>query len=117
VAVVGDDPEVLSAQSATHGLPSFVFLLVHVPHHELCCEASLANHLFDCTQALLLDSQSGEAVARPGSSGSEMESPKILDTLRGHLDYSFAVAWHPNGYVLATGNQVRCFLSLPRGQL
>ena len=25
--------------------------------------------------------------------------------LRGHLDYSFAAAWHPGGTYLATGNQ------------
>ncbi len=25
--------------------------------------------------------------------------------LAGHLDYSFAVAWHPDGQLLATGNQ------------
>ncbi len=30
-----------------------------------------------------------------------------MHTLKGHLDYSFAVAWHPNGVVFATGNQVR----------
>ena len=28
-------------------------------------------------------------------------------TLEGHLDYSFAAAWHPSGTLLATGNQVR----------
>ena len=42
-------------------------------------------------QALLLDETSG----------------KVIHTLKGHLDYSFAVAWHPNGLVFATGNQVR----------
>ena len=26
--------------------------------------------------------------------------------LQGHLDYSFASAWHPDGLVVATGNQV-----------
>lgn len=26
--------------------------------------------------------------------------------LKGHLDYSFAAAWHPDGNVVATGNQV-----------
>ncbi|RKP22340.1 WD40-repeat-containing domain protein [Syncephalis pseudoplumigaleata] len=25
--------------------------------------------------------------------------------LPGHIDYSFACAWHPNGRVIATGNQ------------
>ena len=30
----------------------------------------------------------------------------MTQTLTAHLDYSFAVAWHPNGLVFATGNQV-----------
>lgn len=30
-----------------------------------------------------------------------------IATLRGHLDYSFSSAWHPDGRVLATGNQDR----------
>lgn len=29
----------------------------------------------------------------------------MIGTLQGHLDYSFASAWHPDGRVLATGNQ------------
>ena len=29
-----------------------------------------------------------------------------VHTLEGHLDYSFAAAWHPSGSLLATGNQV-----------
>lgn len=28
-----------------------------------------------------------------------------IGTLKGHLDYSFASAWHPDGRILATGNQ------------
>jgi len=32
-------------------------------------------------------------------------SGKMSTELSGHLDFSFAAAWHPNGYVLATGNQ------------
>lgn len=30
---------------------------------------------------------------------------QVVSNLKGHLDYSFASAWHPNGQVLATGNQ------------
>ncbi|CAA2992631.1 uncharacterized WD repeat-containing -like isoform X2 [Olea europaea subsp. europaea] len=30
---------------------------------------------------------------------------QVLSNLKGHLDYSFASAWHPNGQILATGNQ------------
>ncbi|CAM8979210.1 unnamed protein product [Rhodiola kirilowii] len=43
----------------------------------------------DSTDCLIADSQSGKVVA----------------TLKGHLDYSFSSAWHPDGRVLATGNQ------------
>ncbi|CAK8566326.1 unnamed protein product [Lathyrus sativus] len=32
---------------------------------------------------------------------------KITGNLKGHLDYSFSSAWHPNGQILATGNQDR----------
>ena len=30
---------------------------------------------------------------------------QTIGTLKGHLDYSFASAWHPNGVTFATGNQ------------
>ncbi|VFQ85086.1 unnamed protein product [Cuscuta campestris] len=30
---------------------------------------------------------------------------KVAGNLKGHLDYSFASAWHPNGQIVATGNQ------------
>ncbi|KAK1311295.1 hypothetical protein QJS10_CPA08g01915 [Acorus calamus] len=30
---------------------------------------------------------------------------KTVEDLRGHLDYSFASAWHPDGRTFATGNQ------------
>lgn len=45
----------------------------------------------DHPDALLLDARSGREMA----------------TLHGHLDYSFAVAWHPSRPLLATGNQAR----------
>ncbi|KAJ6956764.1 hypothetical protein NC652_007737 [Populus alba x Populus x berolinensis] len=32
-------------------------------------------------------------------------SLKTVSTVEGHLDYSFASAWHPDGRVFATGNQ------------
>ncbi|KAK8684094.1 hypothetical protein V6N13_040131 [Hibiscus sabdariffa] len=35
----------------------------------------------------------------------EAQSGKVTGTLKGHLDYSFASAWHPDGNILATGNQ------------
>lgn len=45
--------------------------------------------LGDSPECLLADAQSG----------------KIVSTLKGHLDYSFASAWHPDGWTFATGNQ------------
>jgi WD40 repeat protein len=30
---------------------------------------------------------------------------KAIGALKGHLDYSFASAWHPDGNILATGSQ------------
>ena len=38
----------------------------------------------------------------------EANGGKLLGELRGHADFSFAVAWHPDGQLLATGNQVCC---------
>lgn len=43
----------------------------------------------DHTDIWLVDTVSGVTVA----------------TLGGHLDFSFAASWHPNGHILATGNQ------------
>ena len=45
----------------------------------------------DNPKGLLLDATSGETIAE----------------LAGHLDFSFAAAWHPSGTMLATANQVR----------
>ncbi|KAG6598673.1 hypothetical protein SDJN03_08451, partial [Cucurbita argyrosperma subsp. sororia] len=45
--------------------------------------------LGDSTECLLADANSG----------------KVIESLKGHLDYSFASAWHPDGHILATGNQ------------
>jgi WD40 repeat protein len=35
----------------------------------------------------------------------DMSSRRAVQSLQGHLDWSFAVSWHPNGNLLATGNQ------------
>ncbi len=43
----------------------------------------------DRTDGLLVDAMSGETIS----------------DLKGHLDYSFACAWSPNGLHIATGNQ------------
>ena len=36
----------------------------------------------------------------------DLKTGKPVAALKGHLDYSFAAAWHPDGHLLATGNQV-----------
>lgn len=30
---------------------------------------------------------------------------QVIESLKGHLDFSFSSAWHPDGRILATGNQ------------
>ena len=40
----------------------------------------------------------------------DLKTGKPAAALKGHLDYSFAAAWHPDGNLLATGNQV-CSMS------
>lgn len=35
----------------------------------------------------------------------DSQTGKPVSTLTGHSDYSFASAWHPNGYIFGTGNQ------------
>ncbi|XP_011621403.1 uncharacterized WD repeat-containing protein C2A9.03 [Amborella trichopoda] len=52
-------------------------------------DGKLLAVLGDSSECLLADSQTG----------------KTLGTLKGHLDYSFSSAWHPDGRILATGNQ------------
>ncbi|KAK6940136.1 WD40 repeat [Dillenia turbinata] len=52
-------------------------------------DGKLLAVLGDSSECLLADADSG----------------KVIGNLRGHLDYSFASAWHPDGRILATGNQ------------
>ncbi|KAJ1291968.1 hypothetical protein BS78_02G357200 [Paspalum vaginatum] len=52
-------------------------------------DGKLVAVLGDSSDCLVADAQSGKEIAN----------------LRGHLDYSFSSAWHPDGRVLATGNQ------------
>ncbi|KAL5703954.1 hypothetical protein ACHQM5_022444 [Ranunculus cassubicifolius] len=35
----------------------------------------------------------------------DTQSGKVIANLKGHLDYSFSSGWHPDGRILATGNQ------------
>ncbi|KAL5846774.1 hypothetical protein ACOSQ3_010298 [Xanthoceras sorbifolium] len=52
-------------------------------------DGKLLAILGDSTECLIAEAQSG----------------KVVGNLKGHLDYSFASAWHPDGRILATGNQ------------
>lgn len=52
-------------------------------------DGKLMAVLGDSAECLVGDAQSGNTVG----------------TLKGHLDFSFASAWHPDGRILATGNQ------------
>lgn len=52
-------------------------------------DGKLLAILGDSSDCLVADAQSG----------------KTIGPLKGHLDYSFASAWHPDGRILATGNQ------------
>ncbi|KAG5390039.1 hypothetical protein IGI04_031580 [Brassica rapa subsp. trilocularis] len=60
-----------------------------VNHSSVSPDGKLVTILGDDPDGLLVDSNNGETVGR----------------LYGHLDYSFASAWHPDGVTFATGNQ------------
>ncbi|GMH00127.1 hypothetical protein Nepgr_001966 [Nepenthes gracilis] len=52
-------------------------------------DGKLLAVLGDSKECLVADAQSG----------------KVVGSLKGHLDYCFTSAWHPDGRTLATGNQ------------
>ncbi|KAM0944153.1 putative transcription factor WD40-like family [Dioscorea sansibarensis] len=60
-----------------------------VNHTSVSPDGKLVTIVGDHCDGLLVDSQDG----------------KVLSTLVGHFDYSFASAWHPDGLTFATGNQ------------
>lgn len=60
-----------------------------INHTAVSPDSKLVAVLGDNTDCLLADSLTGKTIA----------------TLKGHLDYCFAGAWHPDGHILATGNQ------------
>lgn len=60
-----------------------------VNHTSVSPDKKLVVVVGDNVDGLLVDHQTGKAV----------------DTLRGHLDFSFASVWHPDGRYFATGNQ------------
>ncbi|XP_078440006.1 putative WD repeat-containing protein C2A9.03 [Wolffia australiana] len=60
-----------------------------VNHTSLSPDGKMLVVVGDNTEGLLVDPLSG----------------KTIGELRGHRDYSFASAWHPGGWLVATGNQ------------
>ncbi|KAF3329779.1 WD repeat-containing protein C2A9.03 [Carex littledalei] len=62
-----------------------------VNHTALSPDGKLLVVVGDNPEALLLDSTSG----------------KTIHELKGHVDFSFASAWNPDGFTFATGNQDR----------
>ncbi|GKV36906.1 hypothetical protein SLEP1_g44989 [Rubroshorea leprosula] len=60
-----------------------------VNHSSLSPDGKLLTIVGDNPEGMLVDSSSGKTVA----------------SLQGHLDFSFASAWHPDGVTFATGNQ------------
>ncbi|KAE9599150.1 hypothetical protein Lal_00043852 [Lupinus albus] len=60
-----------------------------VNHTSLSLDSKIIAIVGDNPEGLLVDSQTG----------------KTITSLYGHLDYSFASAWHPDGRIFATGNQ------------
>ncbi|XP_059282259.1 uncharacterized WD repeat-containing protein C2A9.03 [Lycium ferocissimum] len=60
-----------------------------VNHTSVSPDGKLLIIVGDNPKGILVDSTNGKAVA----------------PLRGHVDYSFASAWHPDGLTFATGNQ------------
>ncbi|KHN40218.1 uncharacterized WD repeat-containing protein C2A9.03-like isoform X2 [Glycine soja] len=60
-----------------------------VNHTSLSPDGKLVVIVGDNPEGILVDSQTG----------------KTVKPLCGHLDYSFASAWHPDGRIFATGNQ------------
>ncbi|KAE8733136.1 Detected protein of confused Function [Hibiscus syriacus] len=71
--------------------------------------SSLNNFVFDWSVNSTSVSRDGKLLAVLGDSAdcliADANSGKVTGTLKGHLDYSFASAWHPDGNILATGNQ------------
>ncbi|XP_024930565.1 uncharacterized WD repeat-containing protein C2A9.03 isoform X2 [Ziziphus jujuba] len=71
--------------------------------------ASLNRFSYDWSVNNTSVSPDGKLLAILGDSAecliADAESGKVTENLKGHRDYSFASAWHPDGRILATGNQ------------
>ncbi|XP_023643812.1 uncharacterized WD repeat-containing protein C2A9.03 isoform X1 [Capsella rubella] len=69
----------------------------------------LNSFTFDWSVNNISTSPDGNLVAVLGDSPecllADAGSGKVIHGLEGHLDYSFSSAWHPNGQIIATGNQ------------
>ncbi|KAK1308697.1 hypothetical protein QJS10_CPA09g00548 [Acorus calamus] len=69
----------------------------------------LGHHSFPWSVNNTSVSPDGKLLAILGDSPNcliaDPQSGKVIGNLKGHLDYSFSSAWHPDGHVLATGNQ------------
>ncbi|KAJ7529426.1 hypothetical protein O6H91_15G049600 [Diphasiastrum complanatum] len=60
-----------------------------VNHTSVSPDSKMVIVVGDNADGLVADSQNG----------------KVIALLKGHLDFSFASAWHPDGRIFATGNQ------------
>ncbi|XP_048435970.1 general transcriptional corepressor tupA-like [Pyrus x bretschneideri] len=69
-----------------------------VNHTSISPDCRLVAVVGDHVDALLMDSQNGKDLF---SDHDTLTIAKVV----GHLDYSFASAWHPDGRIFATGNQ------------
>ncbi|KAL0313963.1 UNVERIFIED_CONTAM: putative WD repeat-containing protein C2A9.03 [Sesamum angustifolium] len=71
--------------------------------------ARLSHFTFPWSVNNASSSPDGKLLAVLGDSAecliADPQSGKVCSSLKGHLDYSFASAWHPDGQILATGNQ------------
>ncbi|RXH92725.1 hypothetical protein DVH24_042499 [Malus domestica] len=83
-------------------------------------DGKLVAVLGDSTDCLIADAQSGKvscivavrrihfviyASHKQRSDGLPTYLAQAVGSLKGHLDYCFSSAWHPNRQILATGNQ------------
>lgn len=70
-------------------------------------DGALLAAVGDDPAATLLDPRCcGSSSSSPSGGSSPARTKRSgVALLRGHLDYSFAAAWHPSGVLLATGNQ------------
>ncbi|GAU44632.1 hypothetical protein TSUD_379110 [Trifolium subterraneum] len=91
-----------------------VYLVVHysiVHWSSLCSKRSevlnVSGHVAPCEHTSL--SPNGKLLAIVGDNPDgllvDSQTGKTIAPLCGHLDYSFASAWHPDGFIFATGNQ------------